>query len=443
MGRLSERVKLWLQFLLSCSSALLIHCRNLIRRHWRGFAAFALVIVLSMVLATPWGCSPNGMSRDDGLSSGGRLIRVRLMQGLDQLTISASQPALIYLNSDPQPNLPPKIPISFSLTPSGWRIGNTVLSNGELIVQPGTVGSVRLGDIAHRGRYRLVPVGGGRFDVVNDVDLDDYLKGVLPAELYPGWMEETYKAQAIAARTYALYEKYSATSSRHWDVYADTRSQAYGGLDIETPKGRQAVDETSGIVLTYGPQGEERIFKTYFSSCCGGVTQSAWDVFGDPFIQPLSVQRVGGLCSISPKFNWPPVVVTKTELTRRFKLWATLRNRAESNMGLVRSVEVSVRNPYGRPIQFRVTNESGQHFTFAAEEMRTAVNTEAQGNGLPSSFVENVITESDRIRFVGGHGHGHGVGLCQWCAEARARAGMRHEDIVIAAYPGARLMRAY
>jgi stage II sporulation protein D len=57
--------------------------------------------------------------------------------------------------------------------------------------------------------------------------------------------------------------------------------------------------------------------------------------------------------------------------------------------------------------------------------------------------VDNNNNEPDSVRFLGGHGHGHGVGMCQWCAEARARAGMRHEDIVLTAYPGAKLKRAY
>jgi stage II sporulation protein D len=367
------------------------------------------------------------------------------MQGQDEVAIAATQPPTYTVGDSGEGTLrlPANAPITFSLTSAGWRVGNAVLGNGDLVIRPAAVGSVRVGGTAYRGQYRLVPVGGKKFDVVNEVDLDDYLKGVLPIELYPKWAEETYKAQAVAARTYALYEKHSATAPRHWDVYADTRSQAYGGIDAETSKSRQAVEDTSGIVLTYGPQGEERIFKAYFSSCCGGVTQSSMDVFAEPFIQPLSAQNVGTLCSASTKFNWPPVVLAKAELTRRIKLWAAARGRSEKDMALVRSAEIVARNVYGRPIRFQVIDVSGHRYSFSAEDFRTAVNTDAGGTSLPSSYVENILNDADRVRFVGGHGYGHGVGLCQWCAEARARVGMRHEDILMAAYPGARLLRAY
>lgn len=403
------------------------------------------MLLLGLSMAVPWGCTPNSNSTEGALSSSGRLIRVRLMQGQDDVAIVATQPPTYTVGDSAEGTLrlPSSSPITVSLSAAGWRAGSAVLGNGELIIRPSSVGSVRVGGTAYRGQYRFVPVAGKKFDVVNEVDIDDYLKGVLPIELYPKWADETYKAQAIAARTYALYEKHSATSPRHWDVYADTRSQAYGGFDAESSKSRQAAEETSGIVLAYGPQGEERIFKAYFSSCCGGVTQSSMDVFAEPFIQPLSAQNVGTLCSASTKFNWPPVVLTKAELTRRIKLWAAARGRSDKDMALARSAEIVARNVYGRPIRFQVIDVSGHRYNYSAEDFRTAVNTDANGNGLPSSYVENILNDADRVRFVGGHGYGHGVGLCQWCAEARARVGMRHEDILMAAYPGARLLRAY
>jgi SpoIID/LytB domain protein len=82
--------------------------------------------------------------------------------------------------------------------------------------------------------------------------------------------------------------------------------------------------------------------------------------------------------------------------------------------------------------------------SLSAEDRRgDGIRDAAEDQKKPSSFVENIINESDKIHFIGGRGFGHGVGMCQWCAEARARAGMRHEDILLAAYPGARLLRAY
>ena len=140
--------------------------------------------------------------------------------------------------------------------PAGAK--DAVLGSGELTILPAAEGLVSINKLPYRGRYRLVPLSGSKFDVVNDVDIESYLCGVLPKELLPNWHEETYRAQAIVARTYALYEKQTAPPDRYWDVYADQRSQRYGGLSAESDKSRDAVNQTAGIVLAYAPAGGRR-----------------------------------------------------------------------------------------------------------------------------------------------------------------------------------------
>ncbi|MEO6435930.1 MAG: SpoIID/LytB domain-containing protein, partial [Tepidisphaeraceae bacterium] len=302
-------------------------------------------------------------------------------------------------------------------------------------------------DKLYRGRYRFVPIGGNRFDVVNDVDVDSYLKGVLARELLRGWNEETYRAQAIVARTYALYQAKTANPNRHWDLYPDQRSQVYGGVSDETAKSRQAVDATSGIVLAYGQPGSERIFKTYFSACCGGVTQSAADGFRDPYLVPLSDQDAQGLCRAAPRFNWGPVDLSKQELTRRLRQYGVRRGVDEQNMATLSRLEIQSVNRFNRPIRFVAIDANGTRYSLLGEELRNAINggaTKESPEKLNSSFVKVVNDPgSDVIRFVEGHGHGHGVGMCQWCSEARAEAGMQHEDIVLCAFPRSKLVRAY
>jgi len=397
------------------------------------------------VIIAPWGCTPKQSSEAVPLS--GRLIRVRLMQGQEQVTLKSGG-VFVFRSGDSvekQFNAPRNSPLQLTLAADGWRLSNRMLlGKGELTLRPLVEGQLRVNDRAYRGQYRMVAIGGGKFDVINDVDLDDYLKSVLSKELYANWHEETYKAQAIAARTYALYEKHSQSEERQrqWDLYADVRSQAYGGMDSETPRSRSAVDETAGVVLACGADGNERIFKAYYSSCCGGVTQSSV-VFNESLL-PLSEQHVGSLCSASPKFTWGPVVVMKDDLSKRIRQWFINRQRPQIPAIPIRGIEIDVRNRFGRPMRFVVIDAKGMRYALLAEEFRWAVNTDAPDNAkLPSSFIENIINDYNKIHFVGGRGFGHGVGMCQWCTEARARAGMRHEDILIAAYPGSRLMRAY
>lgn len=361
--------------------------------------------------------------------------------------LSANEPPLVRSAATPDGQrmaFPAGIAVPVGLSGNGgWRIGNITYGSGELTIQPAQVGSVSINGQAYRGNYRLVPVAGGKFDVVNDVHIDDYLKSVVSKELLWNWHEEAYRAQAIVARTYALYEWRTAGTGRHWDLYPDQRSQVYGGLSAETSKSREAVDYTRGIVVAYGPPGQERIFKAYFSSCCGGVSQSAADAFGDSYVEPLSDQSVNSLCNASPRFNWGPVIVGKDELTRRFRAWGARKGRPEKDMAPVSRIDIQATNRWGRPTRFLVTDARGTRYSCTGEELRWAVNTQAQeGSTLYSSFCK-IINSPDSVHFVEGHGWGHGVGLCQWCAQRRAELGMRHEDIVLAAFQKAVLVHAY
>ena len=238
-----------------------------------------------------------------------------------------------------------------------------------------------------------------------------------------------------------------ARHGRHWDVYPDQRSQVYGGCDDETDKSRAAVDQTAGIVVAFGPSGRERIFKTYFSACCGGVTQSAADAFNEPYKVPLSDQNLHGLCSAADNYSWGPVEISKAELTRRLREFGKRRMRGEKDMAMVSSLEIQLVNRFDRPIRFAVTDANSARYSLTSEELRVAVNsgtTKEQPARLLSSFVKVICDPgSDVVRFVEGHGNGHGVGMCQWCSEIRSEAGMGHEDIVLSSYPRAKLVRAY
>jgi stage II sporulation protein D len=408
-------------------------------------AGVALVTIGGLLLSSPSGCTPRVPRESQTLSD--QTMRVRICPAVEQVLMSGSQPPVYFTAADPTPrqlDLPHNVAVPVRYTAEGWLVSGTRLGKGVLYLQPTVAGSIAFDEKTYRGQFRLVPLGGNAFDVINDVNIDDYLKGVLAEELYLNWHDQTYQAQAIVARTYALYEKFTPRQTRAWDVWANTNSQVYGGMKAETARSRSAVEATSGIVVAYGPPGQEKIFKAYFSSCCGGITQSAMHAFGEPYTPALSEQYVGSLCSISMRYTWPPVVVGKKELTRRFGQWGRNRGRPEQGMAEVRGIEIEQRNRFGRPVRFTVTDAKGTRYSWMAEELRWAVNTQAPaGTTLNSSFVENIINDADSIRFLGGHGLGHGVGMCQWCAQARAMTGMRHEDIVTAAYPGAKLKRAY
>lgn len=404
-----------------------------------------------MLLCLPAGCTPQGTT--GSTPAGLPIVRVRLLEAQSQVTVASTESVAVREapGVSPRPlNVPRSQAVLVVRTASGWRVGDMPVDAGVLTLLPvGNGGLLSINGKPYRGDCRLVPVGPGTFDVVNHVDIEGYLKGVLAKELLRDWHEEAYRAQAIVARTYTLYETKTAGVGRYWDVYPDERSMVYGGFGAENGLSRDASDATAGVVVAYGPKGHEKIFKAYFSSCCGGISQSVSDAFGLPGFEPLTEQNLGNRCNISPHFNWDkPVVLRKDDLTRRLRAWGAGKGRPEREMAPVARLDIAYANRFGRPIRFLVTDVKGQRYSLGGTELRTAINAGAALPGaapdtrVKSSFF-TPVDEPDTIRLVDGHGFGHAVGLCQWCAQAQADAGVSHEHIVLGAFPGASLKRAY
>lgn len=407
------------------------------RRSWAA-AALALLVV-------PWGCQP---THRNSLAPRVPVVRVLLLTGLATANVSAARPPTARLAGDGIDR--PVELVAGAATPvvrtaRGWQVGGTAVAAGELTLRPAADDApLSVAGRAYRGSLRFVPRGPESFDVVNDVDVEGYLKGVVAKEMLPAFAADAYRAQAVVARTYALYRAKTTPTSARYDVTDDTRDQVYGGIAGETSRARDAVDATSGQVVAYGPPGEERIFKAYFSSCCGGVGQSAADAFGDAPSIPLSAQARGRRCAISPWFGWASIVMPRPEFTRRVRRYGQLQHRPEQAMDLVARVSVAGTNEFGRPERFTVVDVRGRTFPFAAEELRRALNTDPPAGAarVPSSNFAAVVTATD-VQLVNGHGFGHGVGLCQWCAQAQALAGAGFRQIVTDAYPHAVVLRAF
>jgi stage II sporulation protein D len=166
-------------------------------------------------------------------------------------------------------------------------------------------------DRRYRGTIQ-VDVQGGRLRAINIVGLEQYLYGVVPSEVPDDWPAEVLKAQAVAARTYALATR---KTSGDFDLYSDVRSQVYRGIDEEVTSTNQAVDETAGEVLQY----RGRIITTYFHSTSGGRTASVVDVWPASSAVPYLVSVEDPYDSLSPHHVWGPVVVPAARLDRVLK----------------------------------------------------------------------------------------------------------------------------
>lgn len=145
------------------------------------------------------------------------------------------------------------------------------LGTDSVVLRPDKTGFVSVKGKWYRGKLMIKNIGG-KLTVINDVELEDYIKGVVPSEMPSSWEFEALKAQAIAARSYAL-ANLGKQAKYGYDLKDNTEDQAYGGASAETNNTTRAVEETKGLVLTY----DMKIIPAYYSASAGGMTNTdAW-----------------------------------------------------------------------------------------------------------------------------------------------------------------------
>jgi stage II sporulation protein D len=205
-----------------------------------------------------------------------------------------------------------------------------------LIVRPGAGSSLRFGGKPYRGVFE-VRSDGKQLALVNRLGLELYLQGVVPGEMPSVWPAEALKAQAVAARSYALA---SRVAGRSFDVYADVRSQVYGGEAIETPAAVDAVTATAGETLLFAGQPA----KAFFYSTSGGRTAAAADVFGKPV--PYLVSVPDPYDTLSPYHRWGPVAVPAAAVAKALAA-AGVTDLVVSARAAGRAKTVVAKTPHG------------------------------------------------------------------------------------------------
>lgn len=173
---------------------------------------------------------------------------------------------------------------------------------------------LQLGSRPYRGAL-VVHAGGGRLSAVNHVGLEKYLYGVVPDEMPPSWPLEALKAQAVAARSYALVVRRSGGT---FDLFPDTRSQVYGGAAAEDARTSAAIDATARRVVVYGG----RVASTFFHSTSGGRTAAIQDVWPGARPAPYLVPADDPYDTLSPYHHWGPLRYTGAQLAARLGSYA-------------------------------------------------------------------------------------------------------------------------
>ena len=292
----------------------------------------------------------------------------------------------------------------------------------------------------YRGELLFVQ-GDSGITVVNRVRMDDYLRGVVPLEI--GTRDdrdvEAVKAQAVTARSYA-YVHVGDGTTRPYDVSASVNDQLYGGADAETVVANDAVNATRGVVLQY----EGRVVNAPYHSACGGSTAAAeeiWRTNSEPYLQRVSDQIPGTdrfYCDIAPRFRWTRTLDGETLRAALVRYLANYTATPGGYPGTPRDVQVDTRTPSGRVGTLKIATDRG-NYVLRGNDIRYVLRT--PGGEILNSTSFNVEATTGRdgaiTRLVlRGTGYGHGVGMCQWGAIGRARAGQDFRTILRTYYPG-------
>ncbi len=298
----------------------------------------------------------------------------------------------------------------------------------------------------YAGRVYDIRLPDGNYVAINSLPIEQYLTGVLSKELYANWSMAAYRAQAVAARTYALYQIETFGRTHPWDVTGTQSSQVYGGRNAETPHSRLATQETRGIVMEGEAHGQWGIFCAYFSACNGGAEESAHAAWGDHRVSTLVNKYTGNLDAACPEFNWPTMAIPMWAITNAVHWWG-VKNKVPylADLGPITDIAITRSNPItGRPEIITLTDAAGHIGKMRAEVFRLALlmDPNPQIHAPPSSFFR-MVRRPNEILLVDGHGFGHGVGLSQWGAEKLATEGYSARYILQMYYPGNILHREW
>jgi stage II sporulation protein D len=256
-------------------------------------------------------------------------------------------------------------------------------------------------------------------------------------EVWPTFDAEAFRAQAIVARSFVLYQM-SRRPNAPFDVSATQGSQVYRGIrpDAVGRRAVEAAEYTRGIVCTWRDRDEDRLFCAYYSAACGGMSQSAALLGPEGDAPPLRGGVKCDNCKIAPgdAYRWGPVRLAADEvLSRLIERYPDL-----ASLGGITAITPLEQTPSGRLISLRITGENGANHDMLAERFRLAV-----GPTVIRSTDCRIRVKDGEMIFENGKGYGHGLGLCQWGMQGLAQAGKHAPEILRFYYPDAKLTRAY
>ncbi len=294
----------------------------------------------------------------------------------------------------------------------------------EMVTMPpkGKEALVSVNDKWYRGTFRFFPTKVKKsfwakengFSIVNKIDMNDYLKGVVPSEMPASWHGEALKVQAVCARTYTL-SKLNRRRELGYDLKSTVEDQAYLGYQHEKPSTNRAIELTKDQILV---DNNGRIVEAYYTSSAGGYTdaiEDVWDVSPLSYIVPRKSYDDN-----SPHYRW----------RKEFDQEEISRMLEDFKIGMLVGLKVLSRTKAERVKDIALVGTKKNTY-ITGEELRHQL-------GLKSSKF-NFGIQNGKMVFAG-RGFGHGLGMSQYGSKALAERGLAYKDILKHYYPGTKLM---
>lgn len=345
----------------------------------------------------------------------GETIRVALLENAAQVLVTSGEGFFVKTASG---DLLSKHPI----TSADLRIQKGITLNrqetGEeaLFFSPRRGGKIAINRQLYDGTIQIKKKNGGLL-VINEIDIERYLQGVVPAEMPPDWEMEALKVQAVISRTYALYQRESR-KGKEYDLVNTILGQVYKGESVEDSRASLAIAQTKGQILSY----DGGLALTFFHSTSAGPTEDAaerWNI-ALPYLKGVSCP----LDRDSPYHEWKRTITLDD-------LEAAL-GKLGHPVGAIATLTPLQWSRAGRLLTVRILYSGGE-LIVKAEDLRKALGYKI----LPSTrFTIESFGREIQIR---GMGYGHGVGLCQWGAKVMAESGLNFDEILLYYYPGVTL----
>lgn len=412
-------------------------------------------LVLALALVSSGGCIPSrfhdvGAFDDDHIAP--PIVRVRLSATGPKFLLRSEGRYIVrtFAPGKPSDTFSTEGPITVTASKNRIRVRgekNVTLANdltGVSIAATDSAQRIWIGSASYLGEL-LIGFGADRKPLVtNRLSLDSYLRGVIAPEVGERSAEEieAVKAQAIAARTYALAHlgQYEKTP---YDLKDDVADQVYEGASRHRAWVDQAVTATAGEVLSYGAQ----LIEAYYHSTCGGRTDNievVWPKAARPFLVSVDDDT---FCQWSKYSNWTESYDKKALLRNLRAYRKKLTPPPVSDFKSVSDISLEGETPGGRIERMVITTPKGK-WTVTSDQIRWALGRPSRpGSILPSDRFKLELKRDRHKNIVGavitGTGYGHGVGMCQCGMIGRARAGLLYPDILTHYYTGAQIKRVY